>query len=228
MADHKIHKTIRRNKAGRDFVVGDIHGRYDLLKKAMKKHGFDKSKDRLFSVGDIINRGPDSEKCLKLIKKPWFYMVLGNHEVAFIDAVRQGRVKAYARQYDDWILKLPRKDLKKWAKLLSKFPTAMTIKSEGYNVGICHAEPDGLSWKKSRDRRKSRGVMLMGRRALKKKLRSRVKGVAFTVHGHTPMHKTMWRGNRYFMDTGAWYSDKLTFKALDGIHKDHQKREKKS
>lgn len=224
MVRASLHKTIRRNKLGRDFVVGDLHGRYDLLKKAMKKHDFDKSKDRLFSVGDIINRGSQSEKCLKLLKKPWFFMVLGNHETAFIEAVSEGRVKNYARQYDDWILKLPCKDLKKWARLLSKTPTALTLKAKDYTVGICHAEPDGLSWKKSRDRRKSIPIMLMGRRALRKQLKSPVKGVDFTVHGHTPMAKAMWVGNRYFMDTGAWYSDKLTFKPLDEIYKVHNKR----
>jgi serine/threonine protein phosphatase 1 len=221
-----MHKVIHRNKVGRDFVVGDLHGRYDLLKKAMATHDFDKTKDRLFSVGDIINRGPQSVKCLKLLKKPWFYMVLGNHEVLFIEAVKNGQMKDYARQIDDWVDKVPRKDLKKWSRLLETYPVSMTLKSKSYQVGLCHAEPDGNHWRKTRAKKKSRVIMLWGRRVLRKSIKAKVKGVDFTVHGHTPLHKAKWVGNRYFVDTGAWYSDKLTFKSFDSVFKDYQKRSK--
>ena len=62
-----MHIFIPKNIKGRDFVVGDIHGHYDLLKTELKTVGFDKQKDRLFSVGDIIDRGPKSEECLTLL-----------------------------------------------------------------------------------------------------------------------------------------------------------------
>jgi len=221
-----MHKVIPRNKLGRDFVVGDLHGRYDLLKAAMAEHKFDKKTDRLFSVGDIINRGPQSAKCLKLLKKPWFYMVLGNHEVTFIEAVKTGSLKSFARQVDNWVDKVPRKDLKKWARLLETYPVSMTLKSKNYKVGVCHAEPDGNSWHKTRAKKKSRMTMLRGRRVFHKKPKAKVKDIDFTVHGHTPLHKAKWIGNRYFVDTGAWYSNKLTFKTFDSIFKDYKKRSK--
>lgn len=221
-----MHKVIRRNKRGRDFVVGDLHGRYDLLQAAMRKHKFDKKRDRLFSVGDIINRGPQSEKCLKLLKKPWFFMVLGNHEAAFIEAVKSGKIKPYGRQVDDWVKDVPRKDLKKWARLLEKRPVSITLKSKYYEVGLCHAEPDGNYWNKTRAKKKSRMIMLMGRRVLRKPPKAKMRGVDFTVHGHTPLHKAKWIGNRYFVDTGAWYSDKLIFKTFDSIFQDLKKRSK--
>ena len=222
-----MHKFIRKNKVGRDFVVGDVHGRYDLLKQAMEAHAFDKKKDRLFSVGDIVNRGPESEKCLKLLKKKWFFMVLGNHEMALLEAIENKTLKTYARQYDNWVRKVPRKDLKAWGKLLSKCPISITVKGPDYTCGICHAEPDGNAWKKTRDRQKSRWVMLMGRRTLRRKTKTKVRGVDFTIHGHTPLEKSKWVANRFFIDTGAWYSDKLTFKALDDVYASHKKREVK-
>jgi len=221
-----MHQTIRKNKVGRDFVVGDVHGRYDLLRAAMKVADFDKSKDRLFSVGDIVNRGPESEKCLKLLKKKWFFMVLGNHEEALLEAIKTDTLKRYAREYDDWVKKIARKDLKMWGKFLSKTPVSMTVKGKGYDFGLCHAEPDGNVWHKTRDRKKSRLTMLMGRRVWRKKPKTNVKGVDFTIHGHTPMEKPRWVGNRFFIDTGAWYSEKLTLKAVDEIFKAHKKREK--
>lgn len=53
-------KIFEINEVGKDFIVGDIHGCLDQLKFQLSVTGFDKSKDRLFSVGDLIDRGPDS------------------------------------------------------------------------------------------------------------------------------------------------------------------------
>lgn len=49
-----------RNQAGRDFVIGDVHGAFDEVWKAMKLAGFDRSRDPLFSVGDLVDRGVGS------------------------------------------------------------------------------------------------------------------------------------------------------------------------
>ena len=74
------------NVDGRDYVIGDIHGCFDELIKLLKHIRFDKEKDRLFSTGDLIHRGPKSEECLKLLSdrnnkgERWFFPVLGNHE----------------------------------------------------------------------------------------------------------------------------------------------------
>lgn len=78
--------ALAENTAGRDFVVGDIHGQYDSLMAALDAVGFDEASDRLISVGDLIDRGPDSMKCLNLLYKPWFHAVLGNHEDFFVSA----------------------------------------------------------------------------------------------------------------------------------------------
>lgn len=74
------------NLLGRDFIIGDLHGCYDLLMAEMEKVNFNKTKDRLFSVGDLIDRGPDSIRCANLIYEPWFHAVQGNHERMFFTA----------------------------------------------------------------------------------------------------------------------------------------------
>jgi serine/threonine protein phosphatase 1 len=71
---------LTENKEGRDFVVGDIHGMTSLLGKILKHVEFDKTKDRLISVGDLVDRGTDNFGALKLLDQPWFHAVLGNHE----------------------------------------------------------------------------------------------------------------------------------------------------
>lgn len=71
------------NALGRDFVVGDMHGMYEPFQRFLSHVAFDPLKDRMFSVGDLCDRGPDSTKCLDLMFEPWFYSVRGNHEELF-------------------------------------------------------------------------------------------------------------------------------------------------
>lgn len=73
-------KRFEKNTNGTDYVIGDLHGCYDLLMDKLKEISFDKSRDRLFSVGDLIDRGPKSLECLGLVYEPWFHAVRGNHE----------------------------------------------------------------------------------------------------------------------------------------------------
>jgi serine/threonine protein phosphatase 1 len=78
---------LEKNKDGRDFVCGDIHGCFSYLEERLMKIGFSKNNDRLFCVGDLIDRGPESEKVADYLDKLWFYSVLGNHEEMFINAI---------------------------------------------------------------------------------------------------------------------------------------------
>lgn len=73
-------QQLETNKNGRDFVVGDLHGCYDKLCGQLGRVNFDTECDRLFSVGDLADRGPDSVKCLELLQEPWFHAVQGNHD----------------------------------------------------------------------------------------------------------------------------------------------------
>lgn len=73
-------KKFPLNKHGRDFIVGDLHGCYGALEAELNRVDFDEMDDRLFSVGDLIDRGPDSLLCAELIYEPWFHAVQGNHE----------------------------------------------------------------------------------------------------------------------------------------------------
>jgi serine/threonine protein phosphatase 1 len=73
------------NTSGRDFVVGDLHGNYNKLMRKMDKANFDPARDRVFSVGDLVNRGDSSFRCLSLIKDHWFFAVGGNHERILVE-----------------------------------------------------------------------------------------------------------------------------------------------
>lgn len=62
-------------------VIGDIHGRLDLLERLI-----DRLQGRpLISVGDICDRGPDSSSCVDLLVREGAHGVRGNHEQWLID-----------------------------------------------------------------------------------------------------------------------------------------------
>ena len=68
--------------AGRRIVVGDIHGCYDELMELLEKVGIGDD-DRVFSVGDLITKGPKSKEVLELfMTDERFSTVIGNHDLA--------------------------------------------------------------------------------------------------------------------------------------------------
>lgn len=73
-------KRLPINEKGRDFVCGDIHGCHSFVEKFLAAVSFDKNTDRLISAGDLIDRGPENEKCIEYLYEPWFHMAKGNHE----------------------------------------------------------------------------------------------------------------------------------------------------
>lgn len=78
-------RRFQGNAKGRDLVVGDLHGHRVLFERELERLGFDPKMDRVFSVGDLVNRGPDSLGTLSLIEEPWFHPVLGNHELMMLN-----------------------------------------------------------------------------------------------------------------------------------------------
>lgn len=221
-----MHVFIPKNKTGRDFVVGDIHGYYEKLRAEMTRVGFNETSDRLFSVGDIIDRGPDSEACLGLLYAPWFYMVRGNHEQMMVDALTSKRWPNWRRNYGRWTQTMETSDLKAWAKRLALTPIAMTVDHGDFTFGLCHAEPDGRNWDQMRENPGSAKPMMWGRRALHTGKGKSVKGVDITLHGHTPVKKPRWVGNRYFLDTGVGQGGPLTLRLIADIYAEFSRPKK--
>jgi serine/threonine protein phosphatase 1 len=84
-------KTLPVNTIGRDFVVGDIHGCFDLFETFLEHIKFMPWYDRIISVGDLIDRGPNSLECLNLLNNDnWFHCVKANHEQMMEDWLTGG------------------------------------------------------------------------------------------------------------------------------------------
>lgn len=66
-----------------DYALGDIQGCFDTLQRLLEKIKFDDNADRLWFVGDLINRGPKSLETLRFIKSLPITprITLGNHDL---------------------------------------------------------------------------------------------------------------------------------------------------
>ena len=98
------------------YVVGDIQGCLQPLKCLLKKVAFKPDRDFLWSVGDIVNRGP---RCLKTLRflhamRDNLVLVLGNHDLHLL-AVAAGVRQPNRSDTLDKILKAPdRETLLTW------------------------------------------------------------------------------------------------------------------
>ncbi|HKQ62357.1 MAG TPA: metallophosphoesterase [Candidatus Polarisedimenticolaceae bacterium] len=72
------------------WIVGDVHGCALELERLLAQIRFEPGRDQLGSVGDLINRGPDSLAVLRLWRDLGGSAVLGNHELYAL-AVRDNR-----------------------------------------------------------------------------------------------------------------------------------------
>jgi serine/threonine protein phosphatase 1 len=58
------------NRDGCDYDVGDIHGCFELLEELLELARFDAERDRLFCVGDLIDREPEPQRALEWLERP--------------------------------------------------------------------------------------------------------------------------------------------------------------
>jgi len=131
-------KRFERNTAGRDFAVGDIHGHFTRLQAALDVAGFNPAADRLFSVGDLVDRGPECRDALDWLDKPWFNAVRGNHD-DYVCRFDTCDVDNWVYNGGAWFAGLARDEQQEFAVQFSDLPVAIEVETSRGLVGILHA-----------------------------------------------------------------------------------------
>tara|TARA_B100000586_G_scaffold267471_1_gene242201 strand:+ start:260 stop:1099 length:840 start_codon:yes stop_codon:yes gene_type:complete len=101
-----------------NYAIGDIQGCFLELKGLLDLINFDPAQDRLWFVGDLINRGPDSLRTIEFIYKIKHScnVVLGNHDIHFL-AIAEGIRKPFKTDTLNELLKSEHLNLyKKWLR----------------------------------------------------------------------------------------------------------------
>ena len=219
-------KKLKNNTVGKDYFVGDIHGCYEQLMEALVKIKFNPDVDRLISVGDLVDRGPDSVKCLNLLKEPWFHAVSGNHEDMMIKSFRrEWPTHNYIQNGGKWFFHLPYEEQEQLVLLAdTKMPLVIEVETDIGTIGVIHANaPD--DWQKYHQLNDDEDFFddalvedtIWGRRRIYGSQDGRVNGIDYVVVGHTPVEDVTVLENIIYIDTGAVYNNSLTILSVDEV-----------
>lgn len=217
------------NTDGKDYVVGDIHGCVEDLLAALIALGFDAAVDRLFSVGDLVDRGPNSKKSAELVYEPWFKCVKGNHEELMYETIlRNSHTHSATWLWNggQWMHSEDKTELKDVSRELERLPYVITVGEGDNRFNIVHGElvhqenwnPVPLTDKMIDDwvfDDEEENMMLWGRAlitnasALDKMepgdWSHDMDNMSITFVGHTPVNSVVQVQKQMYIDTGAVY-----------------------
>ncbi len=200
------------NRAGRDIAVGDIHGCFGKLEVALRRIGFATETDRLFAVGDLVDRGPESHRVLEWLRYPWFHAVSGNHEqltwrralgdpVPDIDHVRHG---------GQWLDLLDVSEQRDVGRQLRALPLIMEVDTRLGPVGLVHADFPYDDWRVVHGEgfsAEDEETCLWSIARYRSQYHQPIRHVRAVVHGHLTLPRMTQLGNVLYIDTGGWRDD---------------------
>lgn len=200
------HLSISNDK--RVFVVGDLDGDFSRLQNELNKVHFDPNEDVLFSLGDIIDRGPDSAKLVAYMHKVGAHVVLGNHEHMMLEALLSRdtfALRLWTQNGGKWHTNAPFKTLVNMCKWFVKQPLAITVDYQGHTIGISHTLPPTWSWTTLPGNTEACVTPLLWDRERFSKRKHLVNhGVDFSIHGHNSTQMPIWIGNSLHIDTSYY------------------------
>lgn len=128
-------QRLGANRRGHDWLVGDLHGHRAQLDQALTDAGFDVEHDRLFATGDLVDRGDDPLGTLRLLNKPWFYSVPGNHDLMLLarmgllrrGPVMRAQIRLYAQAWDVGFTSEQRQELFELLDKVRRLPLALVV-----------------------------------------------------------------------------------------------------
>lgn len=200
------------------WVVSDIHGCYQRLMEELKRRHFNPYEDLLISVGDLIDRGPDSVKSLQLINEKWFRAVRGNHEQMAIDSLDNNDFALWTMNGGMWFSRLGHEEQQQARVLLNAcraLPHIIEITCEnGLNV-IAHADYPAEEY--HCEKPVSARRVLWDRDRLMGFMVGKGQGIHGADHfwfGHTPVDRRYDFSNLHYIDTGAVFDGYFTLAQL--------------
>jgi serine/threonine protein phosphatase 1 len=200
------HQSIAPNPAGIDWICGDVHGHLSVLQAQLKQGGFRYGVDRLFLLGDLVDRGPDSEATLNwALSTEEVFSVLGNHELMFL---ARSQHEAYREKHrligGAWADELSFSTYRRLAEdCARKFPLSMAVPSGEHTVGLVHAQSPFDDWRQLQDADYSEKLAIdctwpWDRAQGPEQI---IGGVSAVMSGHIGTSTTVTRGNQIWIDT---------------------------
>jgi protein phosphatase len=222
----------RKTEHGPFDIIGDVHGCFDELGDLLTKLGYTLSVDgdtfslsgpegrKLVFVGDLVDRGPQSPRVLKLVMQlvasGQALCVPGNHDVRLMRVLR-GRDLPLTFGLRETLEQLA-EETPQTKRGLADFVYGLVshyVFDDGKLV-VAHA---GLKESmQGRGSAKVRDVAVHGEKTgesdefgdIRYVWAADYRGSALVVYGHTPVSEPVWLNNTVNIDTGAVFGGKLT------------------
>lgn len=219
-------QSFKENTVGVDYVIGDVHGRYDLVYQALAMARFNEETDRLFCVGDLIDRGEYSSHVAEFLKKPFVYAVRGNHEDILLSLYEdeiptEGTLAYYGERVGlSWWLDVPHEQRMEILEALKQLPLVIEVGSHRGKIGLIHADvEEGLTWDEFKDKINNNEEhiiqeTLWGRKRLGDNNQDYIQGIGRIYVGHTVQDNVKKLGNVVAIDTGAVFNQHLTMVSI--------------
>jgi len=221
----------RTDSGERIYAIGDIHGRYDLLRALLDRIGEHSEalppaqSLHIVFLGDLVDRGPDSAKVVEFLydleqRTDQVIVLMGNHEEAMVQSI-DGDASVLQRwlgvggaeTLQSYGLRLPsqRDDWRQYIRYLqSSLPAQqmrwlrnLPLTAQSGDYFFCHAGiRPGVPLS-----RQARSDLLWIRDDF---VDDAAEHGAVIVHGHTIERSVTMRPNRIGIDTGAYCHGVLT------------------
>jgi bis(5'-nucleosyl)-tetraphosphatase (symmetrical) len=100
------------------YAIGDVQGCYDELQALLERVGFERARDRLWFVGDLVNRGPKSLQVLRFVRElgDRAVTVLGNHDLHLLTQHEGFERRRKDDTFDDVLDAPDAKELAAWVR----------------------------------------------------------------------------------------------------------------
>ena len=130
------------------YVLSDIHGQSRAFFEMLEKIRFS-SEDKLFIIGDVVDRGPDGIQLLEYIREqPNMELLMGNHEDMFLRTMDDEE-----SWYETWLfngggvtlaslMSFPKEEQEQCIEFVRKLPLYRMITVEGKRYLLVHAGID--------------------------------------------------------------------------------------
>lgn len=227
---------------GKDYFVGDIHGAFEKLQNSLEIMGFRPDRDRLISVGDLVDRGESSHLAETWLNMPYFHAVRGNHEDLYLRWRDLADDPEERHWYENdiyfpnggrWVEIVSEDDHIHLERAIRALPYVITVPGRGGEiVAAVHAQlPDGASWPQMINEKMtpemveeltwSRNRMMMHRKDRRAKAvwdENSIPGLTAIVCGHYVTTVPTWVGDFYYIETAGWSAGRsFTITGLDQI-----------
>jgi len=120
-----------------DYAIGDVQGCYEPLQRLLELIDFDEKTDRLWFVGDLVNRGPESLAVLRFVKALAItpIITLGNHDLHLLGSLfGEEPWKGHDDTVEAILKASDAEDIGHWLRTQS-----ILHYSPEFNVVMCHA-----------------------------------------------------------------------------------------